>query len=158
MIKKHLSYFLIFVMAISVISCSTIMNGDKDQMKVDSKPADAIILVDGIEIGRTPAMLNLKRGETHIIEIKKEGYETYRLQTSKSITGWFWGNLVCGGIIGFVIDLATGNAYDIDPGIVTATLSKDTGMLENYRMPDFQGIQLFDEYGNELANVKVIWE
>lgn len=155
---KKLPIIAVVVFSFLMASCSTIFNGDKSQVKVNSTPSDAKVFVNGNEMGRTPAVLNLKRGERHVIEIKMDGYQTYKLETSKTITGWFWGNLVCGGILGFVIDLATGNAYDVDPGFIQVTLEKSTGMLEQFHMEDFGGIKLYDKSGKELAQVDIVWE
>ncbi len=141
-----------------VVSCSSIFNGSKDRVKVNSTPNEARIFVNGLEVGKTPAILELKRGEKHIIEVKKEGFQTFHVETTKDITGWFWGNLLCGGVIGIIIDLATGNAYDVSPSTINATLDKTTGMVEQYQMEEFGSIQLFDREGNQIANVTVNWK
>lgn len=157
--KTSLYIFLtIALFSLLFTSCSTIFNGDKSDVRISSNPNDARIFVNGLEIGKTPAVLKLKRGDRHIIEVKKEGYQTLRLETSNTITGWFWGNIICGGILGIVIDLATGNAYDVDPSTIVVTLEKSTGMIERTIMEDFGSIKVLNDQGKALANVEVVWE
>jgi hypothetical protein len=129
-----------------------------DDVKVNSDPSDAIIKVDGNQMGKTPATIKLQRGKSHFFEISKSGYETYKMTTGNSITGWFWGNLLCGGIIGIVIDLATGNAFDVDPDNINVTLAKGTGMNEGFYYENFGSINIFNEDGSTLARINVIWE
>ncbi len=140
------------------MSCSTIMNGSKSEVKVTSNPTDAIVFVNNMELGPTPAILRLQRGETHLIEIKKPGYKDYRITTSREITGWFWGNIICGGLVGGAIDLITGNAYDVEPKYINVNLNKDTALNEFYDLENFNGINLTDDNGNNLGEIKIVWE
>ena len=151
-------YSLLIVFILCLTSCSTIFNGSYDDVNANSNPSDAKIFVNGMEIGKTPAILRLQRGETHIIEIKKEGFKEYRIQTNKSITGWFWGNLLCGGLLGLVFDLATGNAYDIEPHNINAILSKDTAFNGNFNLENYNGIDIRDNEGKYLGEVQIVWE
>ncbi len=153
---KSSAYLIIAVLVLS--SCSAIFNGSKDMVSINSDPGGAKVIIDGANQGVTPMSVSLKRGKNHVIEIKMEGYDYYKLTTDNTITGWFWGNLICGGILGLVIDLATGSAYDVDPDIISVTLSKKSAMIEQYRMEDFGAINLYDESGRKLASLKINWE
>ena len=155
---KTLFHFSIFALLTFLVSCSSIFNGSKDEVTINSNPIEAEITIDGMKMGVTPKTVELKRGKIHVIEIRKSGFESYKIATSNSIAGWFWGNLLCGGVIGMVIDLATGNAYDVDPDVIDVTLNKGTGMLEKYYHENFTGIQLKDERGNKLAFIKINWK
>lgn len=157
MLKVFSKIILISLLVFSV-SCSSIINGSLDSVDVKSTPDKAIVFANGVELGPTPATLRLKRGEVHLIEIKMNGYQTYRITTYKSITGWFWGNLLCGGIVGGVIDLATGNAYDVEPNFISATLNKDSALNEMYELENFNGIKVADEFGNNFGEIKIVWE
>lgn len=142
------------------------------QVSINSDPSNATVKINGmVDVGSTPAQVRLKRGETHIIEIKKEGYQDYKVITTNSITGWFWGNIICGGIIGIVIDAATGNMYDVEPKVINANLNKDTSFnFENnknnfdndfttkYVMGEFESIQLTDENNNVIGKIDITWE
>ncbi len=149
---------LTVVISLLITSCSTLFNGSLSDVKVNSDPSEAQIIVNGSNMGKTPTLLQLKRGETHIIEIKKEGYRTYRVTTTNSITGWFWGNILCGGILGFIIDLATGNAYDVHPKYIVANLDPGTGALEHYMFESFTSIIIRDSNGNNVSHIDISWD
>lgn len=173
MLQKITSFLTVSIVVLSLLltSCSSIINGSMSDMSISSDPSDAIIKVNGMDAGRTPTTIRLKRGETHIIEIKKAGFTDYKIVTTKSIAGWVWGNLICGGILGFVIDFVTGNAYDVEPRVVNAKLSKDIGLLNEtnstnagtnnadaYVIGEFETIKLVDANNNVIGNVKITWE
>lgn len=141
------------------MSCSTIINGSRDEIDIQSNPSSATVFVNFQELGPTPALLRLERGETHIIEVKKAGFQTYRITTRRGLNGWFWGNLfVCGGIPGMVVDLITGNAYDVEPQYINAMLNKDNAMNKFYELENYNGIHLADTDGNNLGDIKIVWE
>lgn len=153
--KKYLVSFVAFIF---LTSCSSIFNGSLQDVRVNSTPENAKIYVNGNFISNSPSTVKLKRGETHVIELRKDGYQTFKITTSKNITGWFWGNLICGGVLGFIIDLASGNAYDVEPGAINAILDKGIGMNEKYQLENFSIINVNDENGHNLGSLKITWE
>jgi hypothetical protein len=54
---------------------------------------------------------------------RKDGYEDTYYTIDKHISGWVWGNILIGGIIGLVIDDMTGGAYKLVPTEVNVTLA-----------------------------------
>jgi hypothetical protein len=134
------------------------MNGSYQKVKVRSTEPEAELYVNGNYMGLTPGIVSLKRGSEHLIVIKKEGFETFRITTRNSITGWFFGNIICGGLVGMVIDLATGNAYDVDPGVVNAKLHKNTALVNDYNSDDYSHIFLKDRSGNIVESIVIKWE
>ena len=161
-ISKIVSSLAIVAISSSLLltttSCSSIFNGSQQDVQIKSSENGAQITINGNSRGQTPATIKLQRGKSHLIEIKKEGYETYRITTEKSLTGWFWGNLLCGGLVGMVIDLASGNAYDIEPDVVFAQMSKTTAMLGNYNSDDFSSVFKKDKTGKIVDSFVIEWE
>lgn len=149
---------ILLLMILSLVSCSTIFNGSISDVDVQSSPSKCKIFVNGVEIGETPAILKLQRGETHLIELKYPGYETYQIRTSKELTGWFWGNLVCGGLIGMAVDLITGNAYDVEPAFLNVTLNAKTSCNEAIQLENYSGIYVAGNDGKVLDEIKIVWE
>ncbi len=150
--------FICCVLIISITACSSIMNGSIQNVDVKSTEAESQIFVNGILNGTAPTVVKLHRGESYLIEVKKPGYETYRITTSKTITGWFWGNLICGGLVGMVIDLTSGNAYDVEPRFINAQLNKTTAMLGNFNSDDFSQIFIKDKTGNIVNTFVIDWD
>jgi hypothetical protein len=110
--------------ALLMSNCATIFTGSQQTIKFDSNPGDATILVDGIEIGKTPFETKLERTE-HTVQIKLEGYQTYSTKLTKKINGWFWGNIFIGGILGIIVDASTGAIYKLSPDDITAAMVKN---------------------------------
>ncbi len=77
----------------------------------------------------TPAVLQLKRKENHVVAIELEGYQPYSATFTRSVSGWVVGNLVFGGLIGLVVDAATGGLYKLSPEQIAATLGQ-TGAVD----------------------------
>ncbi len=143
---------------LSTYSCSSIFNGSTQKVTIRSNEDGADIFVNGDNKGKTPAVIKLKRGKEHIIEIKKAGYDAYRVTTDKSLAGMFWGNLLCGGLVGMVIDLATGNAYNVEPTLINAQLTKTTSMLGGFNSDDYSCIFLKDKTGQIVDSFVIEWE
>ena len=145
-------------LAFGVEACSAIFNGSMQKVTINSSESGADITIDGNNVGKTPTSVNLKRGKSHVIEVKKAGFDTYRVTTENSITGWFWGNLLCGGVVGIVIDLATGSAYDVEPDVVNANLQKAHASLNDVNSGDYSYIFTKDENGDIAPLLTIAWE
>ena len=68
---------LISVAVVVLTGCATIFSGTSDIIEFQTNPAGAKILVNGIEKGKTPARVKVKRkmGDTYV-ELKKLGFES----------------------------------------------------------------------------------
>jgi len=106
--------------------CSTIMCGSEKTINIRSQPPEAkfsIKDVKGIAIttGVTPTNVTLKRGRGwfqpggYSVAFEKEGYQNTTVSIRQSVTGWYFGNILFGGLIGgLIIDPATGAMWDIE--------------------------------------------
>ncbi len=122
--KKLFYIFALFSLSIFVYSCATIMHGTKQDIGISSNPGGAKITVDGQMKGITPSTFKLSRKINHVIKIELKGYEPYSATLTREVSGWVWGNLVIGGIIGLGIDYLTGGLYDLTPEQIHAQLNK----------------------------------
>ncbi len=130
-----------FSLLVLIASCATIVNGQHDSVgrqnvTVISSPSDAAISIDGITgVGRV--QLSVARGEEHLIEVKKDGYKAVHISTASGTVGSYFGNiaLLPFGIIGELVDLATGAVYSVKPGEVIVALEKGDGIDERV-IPD----------------------
>ena len=48
----------------------------------------------------------------------------YETTLTKSVSGWVWGNILAGGLIGLAVDAITGGLYNLSPEQVQATMTK----------------------------------
>jgi hypothetical protein len=66
----------------------------------------------------------LDRDKDHTVTIELVGYEPYSATITKSVTGWVWGNILFGGIIGLAVDAISGGLYVLSPEQVQGTLMR----------------------------------
>jgi len=125
---------IISVMLILLVtsSCCSIMLSPQQEVGIASNPSGAKVIIDGQEVGNTPLTTSLARKNNHNVKIELDGFMPYELHLTKKTSGWVFGNIIFGGIIGLVVDLATGALYVLTPEDIQANLIKsDTGMLNN---------------------------
>src|SRR5436190_22892161 len=150
--------FIAAIVSFAAGSCSTIVNGSRQAVTVNATPSSAKVYIDGELAGTGFAQAQLKRGKSHVIEVKHQGYRTAKVTTDNSITGWFWGNLICGGIPGGAVDLITGSAYDVDPNRIVVTLDQGEGLLQIPTHENFTSIDVHTADGSNVAMIAVHWQ
>lgn len=114
------------LLAISVAiatACGTIIHGTRQDVGVSSSPTGAQVVVDNMPLGQTPVVAKLTRKDNHVIRITMPGYQTFETNVTRSVSGWVWGNIVFGGLIGLVVDAISGGLYKLRPEQVTGTLA-----------------------------------
>ncbi|MBC5863320.1 PEGA domain-containing protein [Flavobacterium sp. K77] len=130
--KSFISASLAFVLLCS--SCATIVSGSKQNVKFESNPSQATILVDEVEVGKTPFEIKLSRKSEHEVLIKLDGYKNYQTTLTKKFNAWYLGNILIGGLVGLIIDPVTGAIYNLTPKQVNAEMTKGTAF--NYKKGD----------------------
>jgi len=115
---------LLTALALVASACGTIMQGTTQQMSVSSTPTGARVTVNGLALGNTPLVADLKRKDQHFLRIEMEGYQPHEMALSRSVSGWVVGNIVFGGIIGLAVDAITGGMYKLNPEQVAAVLDQ----------------------------------
>jgi len=138
--------------ALLTAACATIMQGTTQEVGVSSTPTDAEVIVDNQERGSTPLALDLERESQHTVRIEMDGYEPYEVTLTKSTSGWVWGNIVFGGLIGLAVDAITGGLYKLNPAQVEAELARAEDEAARLQV-DEEGVYLF-----VTMQPKVEWE
>jgi hypothetical protein len=90
---------------------------------ISSTPTGAQVSVDNMPLGTTPIVSKLSRKDNHIIKINLAGYQPYETTITRTISGWVWGNLLFGGLIGLAVDAVSGGLYKLTPEQVSGSLS-----------------------------------
>ncbi|MDA7419113.1 hypothetical protein PGB34_22300 [Xenophilus arseniciresistens] len=119
----------------TLTGCASIFNGTTQSVVLHSAPQEgAAVSVtnragETVHTGTTPVTLTLKRGagyfkgESYTIRMKKEGFADKEIVLTPTVSGWYFGNLMLGGLLGMLaIDPATGGMYTF-PDSVTGTLN-----------------------------------
>jgi hypothetical protein len=121
---KKENLVLLLVISILSSSCATIMLGTTQEVSISSNPTGALVTNNGLQLGKTPVVADLKRKGNHRIKIELEGYQPYEVMLSRSTSGWVFGNIIFGGIPGLIVDVVTGAMYILKPEQIQAELKK----------------------------------
>ncbi len=135
-----LKIFLFLIVAIfTLIGCASIVSKSNWPIMIKTTPDQAdvkiIDLKEGkdIFVGKTPTIVTLSskggyfKSKTYRIEATKEGFETQTVEILSTLNGWYFGNILFGGLIGLVIvDPLTGAMWTLDPQDVNLTLAAKT--------------------------------
>jgi hypothetical protein len=118
---------IICVIAVAILlsSCATIVSHGSSIVGVDTTPqgADVQIINRNGQIvynGHTPATLSLRHASgffkkaSYRVKLSMEGYQSREVVIGANLNGWYFGNIVFGGVIGFlIIDPMSGAMYKL---------------------------------------------
>lgn len=137
---------LIMFVPMSFTGCASIIKGGSQEIPIVSKPSQADVKIyDENEMliaqGKTPFTANLKKkkgffkGKQYKIVIEKANYKKELLLLEPATDNWYcFGNLLCGGLIGYlIVDPATGAMWRLKPEEVSITLSPETSSNSDYK-------------------------
>jgi len=96
--------------------CATIFSGSTDTVELSSEPTGAQVYVNGAKRGTTPVTLTLKKGREYNLEFRKDQYETKGMALNYSLgAGWLVLDILS-GLVGIIVDAATGNwnGFELD--------------------------------------------
>ena len=139
--NKHFKgYWILAGIGLMVLSgCATIVRGKLQPLPVNSHPAGATVYVNGVNWGQTPMTLDLRRSREYEIIIALEGYEDVVFDVHKEFKmgAAVIGNLFSFGVLGLVVDVANGSAYQLTPEMLDTTLRRnDIALNVDPQAPD----------------------
>jgi len=123
--------------ALTTTGCASIVSESRYPVSIQSNPPGAsyeIIDQSGFSVlrGQTPDQVTLDAGagyfdgEAYKVVFRKEGYASTTQALDSGIDGWYWGNILFGGLIGLlVIDPISGAMFSL-PDHVSADLGSET--------------------------------
>jgi hypothetical protein len=118
----------IIAIALSVVvvtGCASIVNGTTQSIGISSNPSQAKVTVNGRELGKTPVIAKLERSENHVLRMELQGYKPFEATLTRSVSGWVWGNILFGGLIGLAVDAISGGLYKLSPEQISGALAAD---------------------------------
>lgn len=104
------------------------MQGTTQEVGISSNPSNAAVTINGQNMGNTPMILDLKRKNSYMVRFELPGYETFETNLTRKTSGWVWGNIVFGGIIGLVVDASAGGMYKLTPEQISAEMRNQTAV------------------------------
>ena len=125
----------VLLLPVFLTGCATIVGKDVFPLTINSNPDGAnIAIVDErgkrMFTGTTPSTVTLSAGEsyfhakTYSITFSKPGYTEQYATVKATLSGWYFGNILFGGLIGLlIVDPISGKMWKLQPD-VTANLSQ----------------------------------
>lgn len=128
--KKIAVKALSAAMIVSLTGCASIVSKSSWPVTIQSTPSGAKCVVTNnkgiaIQSGETPMVVTVASGSgffskaKYSISCDKDGFDPERSELSAHMNGWYWGNIVFGGVIGMlIVDPATGAMWKLDDSFV----------------------------------------
>ncbi|MBU2704781.1 hypothetical protein KCM76_02240 [Zooshikella marina] len=139
MFKKTLAVASI-ISTTFISGCASIVSEDVYPVAINSTPTASKFVIRNeagqtIHQGSTPETVTLNAGNGYFsgadytITFSREGYNDLTVNLESSVDGWYWGNILFGGLIGMlIVDPATGAMYKL-PTEVNSDLSQNANQL-----------------------------
>ncbi len=144
--------------------CASIVSDSSYPVNLQSAPDTANFTITNrsgavVHSGVTPSVVTLKasagyfKGERYVITFKKDGFTDKTFTLTSSLDGWYWGNILFGGLIGMlIVDPATGAMYKL-PQDVSINLDANTTASNNQILTIASYDSLTDEQKAQLVKV-----
>ena len=141
--SKIVSVFLVASFILS--GCASIVGKDSFPVSFQSNPEGANITIKDEKgrtmfSGRTPTMVTLSAGESYFhaksytVTFSKDGYDQQQITVKSTISGWYFGNIVFGGLIGLlIVDPITGKMWKLPETAIFGNLSSGSASNEEDR-------------------------
>lgn len=133
---RLLRYAAVGMLALNLVGCASIVHGGRRPVAIDSDPQGALVTIknsDGriVATQATPFTAKLSpedsyfHGMEYTATFELTGYAHAEAYITPQLSPWYFGNIVFGGIIGFVIvDPLTGDMWNLRPLHIEQTLIK----------------------------------
>lgn len=138
--RTFISNRIIVILTISIFasSCASIVSKSAYPVYINTTPSGAHVTITdkkGKEVykGQSPATVVLNSGAGYFskaeyqVKITSDGFAEKIVPIAFKLNGWYFGNLLIGGLVGMlIIDPATGAMWKIVDPVVDETLVKTT--------------------------------
>jgi hypothetical protein len=115
--------------------CASIVHGGNRSVTINSDPPGAKASVsrtggEVVSVQTTPCTVSLDpkggyfKGQSYTVTLELPGYRNATVELRTSLSGWYFGNIVLGGLIGMVaVDPVTGSMWNIEPDHIEQKLT-----------------------------------
>ncbi|GFE82957.1 hypothetical protein GCM10011487_49570 [Steroidobacter agaridevorans] len=124
--------------------CASIVHGGNREISIATQPPGATASVrksggdiaDIVAVEKTPCTVSLDpkksyfSGQSYTLRLEMPGYKVTEVELTPKMSGWYWGNLLVGGLIGMLaVDPATGAMWNITPDKIDRKLASGQAAL-----------------------------
>ncbi|HEY0947087.1 MAG TPA: hypothetical protein VGD81_17525 [Opitutaceae bacterium] len=126
---------------LNLTGCASIVHGGNRTVTLNTQPSGAKAYVrkaggEVVTVQTTPCTVSLDpkkgyfKGQTYVVKFELEGHQTAELELRPTLSGWYFGNIVFGGLIGMIaVDPVTGSMWNIEPAAIQQTLTESQASL-----------------------------
>jgi hypothetical protein len=122
-------------MSLFASGCASIVHSGNRTITINSEPPGATASVrteegEIVHAQKTPCTVSLEpkrgyfKGQSYVLRLEMPGYESTEVPLKATLSGWYFGNLIFGGLIGMLaVDPNTGAMWNIEPSKVERKLN-----------------------------------
>ncbi|MCI0597341.1 MAG: hypothetical protein L0Z48_12495 [candidate division Zixibacteria bacterium] len=148
--KRGRTFLAVGLSGFLAAGCGAMFGGSRQTVYVDSSPPANVTVTQTGMTQTTPTTLSLARKDSYVLTIQKQGYETRRVEVERKMRGGILAmDILLTGLLGVVVDAATGSWWKLVPERVDVTLPREaTGSLD---LPETVRVQLGFSEGDEFS-------
>lgn len=122
--------------------CASIVHSGPRTVSINSQPSGAAVTITTadtrtpVHSGKTPMTVSLEpkrgffKGQSYTVRLELEGYRSDEIVLQSKLSGWYFGNIIFGGLIGMlIVDPATGAMWNIAPEKIDRPLTTQQAQL-----------------------------
>ena len=164
--KRILKPAICIAIVAILTSCASIVSSSSWPLTVKSNPAGANVQITNrsgftVFAGQTPATVLLRSGagffnsESYKLKLTLEGYTEKIIQVNCNLNGWYFGNILIGGLIGMlIVDPATGAMYRLETSYVEETLTANAITKKEAELKIMNINDISQDMKNHLVSIK----
>ena len=113
-------------LVVALSGCATIFAGTDQSVTLNSTPAAHVVVKANtgqvLFEGQAPATVKLPKKNTYSVEVSLQGYQTQTVPITQSFNALYLANILCGGLVGLIIDPITGAMWNLEPNEINITM------------------------------------
>lgn len=131
MLRPLTSLAVLALPLLASAGCGTIFNGTRQDVMAQSAPDAASIAVEpGGAHFTTPTSMSLERKQDYHLTFSKEGYQSAKVDVEHHMNAGILVLDILAGLVGVIVDAATGAWNNLKPNTVQAVLTKTNASME----------------------------
>jgi hypothetical protein len=141
---SRIASIVIVAATVFTSGCASIVHSGPRSIPIASTPPGATVSIydrsnNAVSVNTTPFVASLPtrygyfKGQTYRIVFEMPGYAKAETKLEPSVSGWYFANLVFGGLLGMlIVDPITGAMYNLTPEKIEQPLtSAQAGIIRN---------------------------
>lgn len=130
--ERNFLTVIIFTALFLLVGCGAIFTGTKQEISINSNPPGAKVTIKPTgQTGITPFTVSLEKKNQYTLLFEMEGYKPKEAFIDRNMRAGILILDILNGLVGVVVDAATGGWYKLSPTTVTVTLERADNALKD---------------------------